>query len=187
MLFRSQMSLFTAGGLLNGLTQCIFDGENPAKAYRFVKEAYIEWVDTQTGIVDEHPNCWFSLKPFMNEQRAPGNTCISVLNRMKYGESSRKYSKGCGGVMRTAPVALFFAGLHDKGYDKTGIMDEAAIAGHLAWLTHRHLLVGILHALCILYLQFFLKVATCWMLSIQQYPSCKILLTKEAEPERLVL
>lgn len=134
----TQMSLFTAGGLLNGLTQCIFDGENPAKAYRFVKEAYIEWVDTQTGIVDEHPNCWFSLKPFMNEQRAPGNTCISVLNRMKYGESSRKYSKGCGGVMRTAPVALFFAGLHDKGYDKTGIMNEAAIAGHLAWLTHRH-------------------------------------------------
>ena len=134
----TQMTLFTAGGLLNGLTDCVFEGKSHSDAYKYVKDAYIEWVDGQTGCNNEQHNNWFALKDFMNDQRAPGDTCVSVLSRMKYGESSRKYSKGCGGVMRTAPVALYFAGLHDKGYDKTDIMDEAAIAGHLAWLTHRH-------------------------------------------------
>lgn len=110
----------------------------PAHAYMAVKEAYIEWFDTQTGYIGEHPNCWFAKLPFMNEQRALGETCITVLSKMKYGETSRKYSKGCGGVMRTAPVALFFAGLHNQGQKEISIQDEAAIAGNLAWLTHRH-------------------------------------------------
>ena len=134
----TQMSLFTAGGLLNGMTRCILEDKASVYAYMSVKEAYIEWVDTQTGYIGEHPNCWFAKFPFMNEQRAPGETCITVLNKMKYGETSRKYSKGCGGVMRTAPVALFYAGLHNQGQLGISIQDEAAIAGNLAWLTHRH-------------------------------------------------
>lgn len=134
----TQMTLFTAGGLLNGWTECIFNDMNPVSAYKFVKDAYVEWVDTQTGCISEHPNCWFANKPFMNAQRAPGETCISVLDKMKYGETSRKYSKGCGGVMRTAPIALFFTSLHNQGYKRISIMDEAVIAGNLAWLTHKH-------------------------------------------------
>jgi ADP-ribosylglycohydrolase len=39
--------------------------------------------------------------------RAPGNTCLSALrNAKKMGEPAKNNSKGCGGVMRVAPVGL---------------------------------------------------------------------------------
>jgi len=43
-------------------------------------------------------------------QRAPGQTCLSALRAMRaLGEPAGNASKGCGGVMRVAPVGLFHA------------------------------------------------------------------------------
>ena len=45
----------------------------------------------------------------LHQQRAPGNTCLSALKSGKMGtiEQPINNSKGCGGVMRVAPVGLF--------------------------------------------------------------------------------
>jgi ADP-ribosylglycohydrolase len=44
----------------------------------------------------------------LHHRRAPGNTCLSALREMtSLGEPARNDSKGCGGVMRMAPVGLF--------------------------------------------------------------------------------
>ena len=135
----TQMTLFTAGGLINGLTECIFEGKRPEEAYHHVADAYIDWLHTQSRHGKrKEPHCWFTNMAFMNEQRAPGNTCLTALKEIEDGCSVKNNSKGCGGVMRTAPVALFFAGLRDKGVECSYLREEAAIAAKLAWLTHRH-------------------------------------------------
>jgi ADP-ribosylglycohydrolase len=55
---------------------------------------------------------WLLRNPKMYHLRAPGNTCLSALIGNEdtvvpdYIASPRNGSKGCGGVMRVAPVAL---------------------------------------------------------------------------------
>lgn len=63
--------------------------------------------------------------------RAPGNTCLSALGSGRMGsiEQPINQSKGCGGVMRVAPVGLF---LHKE--------PEYAfkIGSDIAAITHGH-------------------------------------------------
>src|SRR5947208_967854 len=56
----------------------------------------------------------------LHSQRAPGNTCLSALGSPSpLGEGrgeghleARNTSKGCGAVMRVAPVAMYMLPLH---------------------------------------------------------------------------
>lgn len=106
------MTLFTANGLLFGITRWCTHGmlaDLPA----YVKEAYQEWYQTQTGTVDyQKPQiCWIRDIEKLNHRRAPGNTCMPAL---AYPESGND-SKGCGGIMRVAPVALLIASEISRG------------------------------------------------------------------------
>ena len=72
--------------------------------------------------------------PELYSQRSPGLTCLSALANGGQGSIERPIndSKGCGGVMRIAPIGLFFP------VDRVGgdlIQDLAARA---AALTHGH-------------------------------------------------
>lgn len=51
---------------------------------------------------------WLVKHAALHSRRAPGNTCLSALrhNRSDRGMAANS-SKGCGGVMRVAPVGLF--------------------------------------------------------------------------------
>jgi ADP-ribosylglycohydrolase len=51
---------------------------------------------------------WLIGAPGLHSRRAPGNTCLSALRGEEMGEMQRPLnnSKGCGGVMRVAPVGL---------------------------------------------------------------------------------
>lgn len=90
----TQMSLATASGCLHayerGRTKGIVHWPS------MVHEAYLAWLKTQ-----DDPQ----------QRRAPGNTCLSALRSGQWGtiENPINHSKGCGGVMRTAPVGLVFA------------------------------------------------------------------------------
>lgn len=95
--------------------------------------AYGKWYRTQIGPVDNLTG--FAANPLLQHTRAPGGTCMGALSR----RSPVATSKGCGGVMRTAPAGLF--GLPDPykvGYDLAGIThgheDGKAPAGALAYL-----------------------------------------------------
>lgn len=124
----TQMTLFTACGVLNARQM----GMAPVPA---VCEAYIEWYYTQIGMKSSRFNkCWISAVPELNEQRAPGNTCLCALREIISGREPENNSKGCGGVMRIAPIPLYAA-------SQCRIKDIKAVdllAADVSKLTHRH-------------------------------------------------
>ena len=134
----TQMTLFTACGLLNAKAQ--------GKALKYaICEAYLEWYNTQIGKRSgRRKDCWIGELPELNNRRAPGNTCITALQSILRGKDPYNNSKGCGGIMRTAPVALYGAVWRDtpEGAPLEGrisnIKDVDMLAADAAEITHQH-------------------------------------------------
>ena len=134
----TQMTLFTACGLLNAKAQ----GAAPKYA---ICEAYFEWYYTQIGKRSgRHKDCWIGDVPELNNRRAPGQTCITALQDILRGKDPYNNSKGCGGIMRTAPVALYGAVWRDtpEGEPLEGrissIKDVDMLSADAAEITHQH-------------------------------------------------
>lgn len=124
----TQMTLFTALGLLNAKEK----GMAPVPA---ICNAYIEWLYTQKGFHSKRSNnCWIGDLPELNVRRAPGNTCITALERIIQGRDPMNDSKGCGGIMRIAPIPLY--GLSQNRIQNISTLDE--LAADAAELTHEH-------------------------------------------------
>lgn len=133
----TQMTLFTACGLLNS---CMIE-----RAKFSICEAYIEWYHSQLGKhVRGYEQCWIKALPEINQRRAPGNTCMSALQCIYSGGEPNNNSKGCGGIMRTAPVALYGVGwrrVMDGGVPGRripDIKDVDRLAADAAEITHQH-------------------------------------------------
>ena len=123
----TQMTLFTANGLLNAKRQKI----NPKYA---ICLAYIEWYLTQIGKWNnKYKDCWIARIPELNKRRGPGHTCLTALYAIYKGQEPYNTSKGDGGVMRVAPIPLF--ALADEGMT---ITDSDRLAGDAAEITHQH-------------------------------------------------
>ena len=123
----TQMTLFTANGLLNAFKQGI------APKYGICR-AYIEWYLTQIGKKSgKYKDCWIGNVPALNYRRAPGNTCMYSLSVIYSGKDPMNNSKGCGGVMRVAPIPLY--AVVDN---RMSITDTALLAGEAAEITHQH-------------------------------------------------
>ncbi len=122
----TQMTLFTAEGLLEASL-----AERESDIIPFVHDAYLRWLDTQ-GIArksvsnDTSQKGWLTGVRALHSRRAPGNTCLSALASGKVGTVDHKIndSKGCGGVMRVAPVGLFYEDYEiafERGCEAAGI------------------------------------------------------------------
>ncbi len=123
----TQMTLFTANGILNATRQKI------GMKYGICL-AYIEWYLTQIGKKSgKYKDCWIGRLPELNKRRAPGNTCMTSLNDIYRGKDPINNSKGCGGVMRIASIPLFAA--VDSRMD---ILEADKLAGDAAEITHQH-------------------------------------------------
>ena len=123
----TQMTLFTANGILNAKRQKI------GMKYGICL-AYIEWYLTQIGKKSgKYKDCWIGSLPELNKRRAPGNTCMTSLNDIYRGKDPINNSKGCGGVMRIAPIPLYAA--VDNRMD---ILEADKLAGDAAEITHQH-------------------------------------------------
>lgn len=122
----TQMTLFTANGLLNAPKL----GIEPKYA---ICRAYLEWLETQSGNRKGKAECWIRDLPELNQRRAPGTTCISALQEIRRGIEPINNSKGCGGVMRVAPVALYAV-----CGNRMSITDADRLAGDAAKITHQH-------------------------------------------------
>lgn len=123
----TQMTLFTANGILNSI-------KNEASVLPSICEAYIEWLLTQIRKNKKGFNqCWIRELPQLNNLRAPGNTCINSLMDIMNGHEPYNNSKGCGGVMRIAPIPLY--GVVDNRMD---IKETCLLAAKASELTHRH-------------------------------------------------
>ena len=127
----TQMSLFTANGLLFGQTRAALSDVISQPRY-YVYLAYLDWLETQRGVDHEERICWLSDVKELWNCRAPGATCLDALSSGEQGSTEHRinHSKGCGGVMRVAPVGIGLRYLDDK---------EAAMEGaEIAALTHSH-------------------------------------------------
>jgi len=107
----TQMTLFTAEGLVRAQVRLSERGITTHAGC--VANAYQRWLLTQ-GDAPRQPDRmiesgWLFTQRQLHARRAPGNTCLSALHSLRDGEPSvaENNSKGCGGVMRVAPVGLF--------------------------------------------------------------------------------
>ncbi len=136
----TQMTLFTCEGLIRASVR----GRTKGICHRpsVVRHAYLRWLHTQgvpwrqaasdfAGQADE-PDGWLVRDQRLHRRQAPGNTCLSALELGGRGTSEEpaNHSKGCGGVMRAAPVGLFLRRQPASDIYKLGCDVAAITHGH---------------------------------------------------------
>lgn len=149
----TQMTLFTATGLLLGTTRGMtrgIMGTYPS----YINYSYKDWYRTQTErypLPEEYHYSWLVNVPEMFSRRAPGITCLSAIENPAFGtiEEPINNSKGCGGVMRVAPVGLYFEGKRYSAdeIDMMGAETAALTHGHSLGYIPAAALVHIIHLL----------------------------------------
>lgn len=122
----TQMTLFTGEGLIR-LMQ-LGRSQGVASAPRVFREAYLDWLRTQTGPPPGPTGGGLRGIPGLYARRAPGNTCLSALASGRVGtiEAPINQSKGCGGVMRVGPIGL------------VGLDEAFRVSAQAAAVTHGH-------------------------------------------------
>ena len=107
----TQMTLFTNEGMVLGYWRANERGIREEVEY-YIYHAYLCWYMTQRCNPSIRPLWETTSKllqtPELNTRRAPGNTCLAALSSGKMGSVDEPInnSKGCGGVMRTAPLGF---------------------------------------------------------------------------------
>ena len=128
----TQMTLFTANGLLNAPHLSV----QPQIA---VARAYVDWYYTQLGpYKTKSKSCWLRDIDELYSRRAPGNTCMSALDAIARGWETSNNSKGCGGVMRVAPVGVFGACQFISHNSQWRDGDVIKLGAECAKITHKH-------------------------------------------------
>lgn len=122
----TQMTLFTAFGIFVSAA-----GGIASYPIKYIYDSYLDWLFTQEeefSYNSEFTNYLLDVKELF-QRRAPGCACISSLKSGVMGiiENPINDSKGCGGVMRVAPVGLIYE-------SKTAFK----IACECAAITHGH-------------------------------------------------
>ncbi|GAB3294624.1 hypothetical protein GCM10027563_35430 [Parasphingorhabdus pacifica] len=139
----TQMMLFTAEGLIRAHSARRKHAED-GDPIREVQHAYQRWFHTQNQTwprvagpfapLAPEPDGWLIGEPALLAVRAPGNTCMNACENFARThehatiEHPINDSKGCGGVMRAAPVAAWS---HDPAV-------VFRLASRAAALTHSH-------------------------------------------------
>ena len=134
----TQMTLFTATGLLYGQACGTLHAPN-AGAVNGIRQAYLDWFATQTQaypLPDSYRRTsWLADRKEFFSRRAPGGTCLSAL--MEGGQGTLEHpvnnSKGCGGVMRVAPIGLYLCDNKDWTPEEIDMLGAEAAA-----ITHGH-------------------------------------------------
>jgi ADP-ribosyl-[dinitrogen reductase] hydrolase len=126
----TQMTLFTLEGLVR--SRQAVERHDIETIISNIRLAYLDWLYTQ----GEHTGNWkpaggIAKDSRLRRQMAPGTTCLSALRAGGNGsiEDPLNNSKGCGGVMRVAPIGLL-AGWRP--------VEAAELAARAAALTHGH-------------------------------------------------
>jgi len=135
----TQMTLFTAEALLRAYHRAMLKGIGGA-LNAIAHHSYLRWLHTQNigvnidnikdGKYDVEKG-WLIKEKVLYNRRAPGNTCISALSSGIAGtiENPINDSKGCGTIMRVAPVGLMFEGDNENAFK---------VACELSAITHGH-------------------------------------------------
>lgn len=118
----TQMTLFTLEGMARA--------KRVQEIVPEVREAYLDWLSTQGHRAERSLRGSLAKVPELRHLRAPGNTCLAALRKGGRGsvESAINDSKGCGGVMRSAPLGFL--------PDTVGDQQVFRLGAECAALTH---------------------------------------------------
>ena len=122
----TQMTLFTFEGLIRGL------GQSDETILEEIRLAYVDWLATQEAPdISWHPRGNIYHNKRLWHLRAPGNTCTSATRNGAHGTPTDPInnSKGCGGVMRSAPMGLIESWTPRQAFD---------MGCRIAAMTHGH-------------------------------------------------
>ena len=152
----TQMTLFTAEGALRAYVRSLLRGIGHPPSV--IHKAYLRWLHTQgehgAWESNVHFTGWLIQQKELFSLRAPGRTCIEALrSNPEIGKPALNDSKGCGGVMRVAPIGMLFHSLtitcpkaRSENYQRSFMLGCEAAA-----LTHGHptgyLTAGVMAAL----------------------------------------
>lgn len=144
----TQMALFTANGILFGDTRLAMRGIGGDPS-GYVPMSYQDWLITQTKAYKDGKETkrygsgcgisWLLDVPELYARRAPGNTCLSALAMRKnmqdhnFLKNPINNSKGCGGIMRIAPLAI-----HYEASSKEWLVELQKKAAEITAITHGH-------------------------------------------------
>ena len=138
----TQMSIYTAQGLIHSKEKKCDYQQTLMEIYK----SYIRWYALQQKYIPESKDNIYTVEEIQNDDiaippyreslsshRAPGMTCLSALESGKFGSRTviLNDSKGCGGIMRVAPIALAYCNDPDTAYN---------LACDASLLTHTHIL-----------------------------------------------
>jgi ADP-ribosylglycohydrolase len=138
----TQMTLFTAEGVVRSWVRAYVHA--PCAIPGQIARAYQRWLHTQGLEHLMHNHClngWLITHKNLFNRRAPGSTCLSGLQSMKCQDDvAKNTSKGCGGVMRVAPVGMYYATLAaENDANQSALLNEAFATGcRSAAITHGH-------------------------------------------------
>lgn len=148
----TQMTLFTAEGLLRTFIHNKLDNKSKwsYSLYKlYLTQSYQRWLETQgVNLFCERPeviNGRLITYKELHNRRAPGNTCITTLIN---GEADMN-SKGCGTVMRVAPIGLFCRSVKMSMKDSfnLGIVASEITHGHITGTLSGGFLSAMIYAL----------------------------------------
>ncbi|TWI35196.1 ADP-ribosylglycohydrolase family protein [Paracoccus sulfuroxidans] len=102
----TQMTLFTAEGLIRAAVR--FDGKGICHPPSVIHHALLRWLATQGEVPQtaiDHVGLICDQR--LHRRRAPGSTCLDALRKTtSWGDRAHNNSKGCGTIMRVAPMAF---------------------------------------------------------------------------------
>ena len=128
----TQMTLFTANALLFAETHRRI-GAPGGTMEGATTACYRDWLRTQEEsypLPDRDHTAWLVHVPELFHRRAPGNTCLNAVAQGASGTVERPInpSKGCGGIMRVAPIGLHAA--RPEGAGLLAVRNAAMTHGH---------------------------------------------------------
>jgi ADP-ribosylglycohydrolase len=130
----TQLTLFTAEGALRALAPGAGDPSS------VIHRALLRWLYTQgerSPVLGE-PDGWLVERRELFTRRAPGATCLAALRATRrLGEAAQNDSKGCGAIMRVAPIGLVGAARGESGR-WGGVAQTFDVACGCARATHGH-------------------------------------------------
>jgi ADP-ribosylglycohydrolase len=139
----TQMTLFTAEAVLSAHVTAALQSQEP-DFFRAAASSYGRWLMTQENsrLVSSGSAkaTWLLQQKKLFSRRAPGTTCLSALQSSR-GKVTRATndSKGCGGVMRMAPVGMYFAHSLSRERQPNRLLPSIFATGNdLAAITHGH-------------------------------------------------
>jgi len=139
----TQMTLFTAEAMLSAHVAAALQSQEP-DFFRAGVASYARWLMTQENSrllsAGNAKVSWLLQHRKLFTRRAPGTTCLSALHSSR-GKATRATndSKGCGGVMRMAPVGMYFAHALGRERHPDRLLPNIFATGNdLAAITHGH-------------------------------------------------